>query len=133
MEARWRTLIYTYIMGFLSNIFKSKEQKEREALISQAENGDAEAAYQLFREEYDNVSVSEANAKWLRLGAENGSSECQFFLGVYFQLTIKDYAKAFKWYKIAADNGNYSAQNNVGIFYSHGIGIQKNIAEAIKY
>ena len=73
-----------------------------EEIIEKANNGDAEAQYQLGR---------------------------SYLVG---RLVEKDLATAIKWFRLAAEQGNEDAIISLGICYVRGNGVEKNILEAIK-
>ena len=65
----------------------------------------------------DGISQSYTEAvKWLRLAAEQGHADAQFYLGVcyYYDYGVaKNRATAIRWYKKAAAQGNSTAQDNL--------------------
>lgn len=69
-------------------------------LIKKANNGDAEAQYNLGNIYY------------------------------YGKSTITDYEKAINYYKLSAEQGNLYAQHNLGTMYYFGTGVPKNLSIA---
>jgi TPR repeat protein len=100
----------------------------------EAENGDAEAQYNLGMM-FLNGDYTEA-AKWLRKAAEQGIAEAQFNLGVMYykgQGIPQDYAEAEKWLRKAAEQGVVEAQYKLGDAYSTVHGIPQDLAKAMKW
>jgi len=101
-----------------------------------AEEGDAEAQYNLgemYRKE--RWDYSEA-IKWYRKAAEQGHISSGYHLGVMYyngEGTPKDVDEAIKWYRMAAKQGYTKAQYILGIMYSNGEGVVQNDAEAIRW
>lgn len=97
------------------------------ATLKKAEQGDAEAQFQLgnkYRKgEGVRKSYKEA-AKWFRKAAEQGHAKAQNNLGNryrYGQGVRQDYEEAAKWYRKAAAQGNAKAKKNLGNMY-YGLG-----------
>lgn len=75
-------------------------------------------------------------AKWYRKAAEQGHSDAQANLGVYYGLGLgvtKDYQEAFKWYKLSAEQGNKRGQYGLGTSYQLGHGVKIDYSEALKW
>ena len=114
-------------------------QTDVEALRAKAEQGDAQAQFNLgFR--YNNgegVPQDDAEAvKWYRLAAEQGHASAQNNLGVMYdngQGVPQDDAEAIKWYRLAAEQGVARAQFNLGLMYNNGEGVPQDYAEVIKW
>ena len=73
---------------------------------------------------------------WLRKSAEQGYSEAQNMLGVFYRKGLgvaKDDAEAVRWFRKAAGQGYASAQVNLGSMYSEGLGVKKNDVEAVRW
>jgi len=80
-----------------------------ETIRRDADEGDAEAQYQLFLEyslaEGDVPKDAREAAKWCRRAAENGHSQAQFCLGQLYRDTNgvpQNYLEAHKWFNLAA-------------------------------
>lgn len=80
-------------------------ESELNKLKTQAEQGDAEAQFQLGRY-YDNIDGTAAE---------------------------RDIVKAVEWYRRAAVQGHAKAQNNLASCYYHGEGVPENLVEALKW
>ncbi|XP_006866262.1 PREDICTED: death ligand signal enhancer [Chrysochloris asiatica] len=69
----------------------------------------------------------------LKQAADSGLREAQAFLGVLF--TKEPYLeeqKAVKYLWLAANNGDTQSQYHLGICYEKGLGVQKNLGEAVR-
>lgn len=80
-----------------------------ETIQRDADEGDAEAQYQLFLEyslaEGDVPVDGREAAKWCRRAAENGHAQAQFCLGQLYRDTNgvpQNYLEAHKWFNLAA-------------------------------
>ncbi|QCK16702.1 tetratricopeptide repeat protein [Mangrovivirga cuniculi] len=76
----------------------------------------------------------EGNYDAIKVGAQAGMSEAQFFLGKMYangKGEAKDIDKALKYYRKAADQGNAKAMNNIGVQYYSGKNIPQDYAKAI--
>jgi len=83
---------------------KSQTQKQRQALLAAAIDGEANAQVQM--------------------GALYRTGD---------SLTKQDSTEALRWYRAAAKQGHPKALNNVGAMYQHGMGAAKDMAEAAKW
>ena len=96
---------------------------ETDALRVRAEQGDAEAQYNLglIYRTGEGVPQDDAEAvHWYRLAADQGDSCAQFIIGQSYsrgQGVPQDSAEAVRWYRLAADQGNAEAQYNLGVMY----------------
>jgi len=101
-----------------------------------AEQGDAEAQYNLGRLYYDGRGVAQdydQAALWFRAAAEQGDSDAQDELGNLYlsgEGVAQDYAQASLWYRKAAEQGDSDAQESLGDLYLHGQGMPRDYAEA---
>ena len=88
---------------------------------TKAEQGDAEAQYQLGKMYDDGKGVTQNDIeaiKWYRKAADQGLANAQDSLGVMYhtgQGVVQDYAEAAIWYRKAADKNHAKAQYNLGI------------------
>ena len=125
-----------------------------------AEQGHAEAQCQLADCYFWGHGLTKDYSKafeWYKKAAEQGNAEAQGSLGYCYGTgsgTAKNEAEAFKWYKKAVEQGDMNAQENIASYYrkaaeqgdadaqynfgkcyeyGHGIGIKKDINEAIKW
>lgn len=81
-----------------------------------------------------NEIIEEAR-KWYEIAAKNGHPSAQFNLGrIYFSTGKKeDQAKGLTWYIAAAEQSHRKACNQLGLIYYQGIGVEKNIDQALEY
>ena len=66
--------------------------------------------------------------------AEQGHVVAQCYLGQAFsdgEGVRKNYKKAVQWYLLAASAGDDNAQVSMGFHYFYGLGVPKNVNEAI--
>lgn len=115
---------------------KKAAEQEIEANKEAAEQGDANAQYELgitynyhlheYGEEY-----RREEEKWFRRAAEQGHSKAQFEIGDFYR--NKDDAEAAKWYRKAAEQGHRDAQRRLGHLYRFGDGVNQDYAEAAKW
>ncbi|XP_048187086.1 death ligand signal enhancer [Perognathus longimembris pacificus] len=65
--------------------------------------------------------------------ADSGLREAQAFLGVLFtKEPHRDEQKAVKYLWLAANNGDSQSRYHLGICYEKGLGVQKNLGEAVR-
>jgi TPR repeat protein len=110
-----------------------------EALLEQAEQGDAEAQYELGLNYNVGIGAplddAEA-ARWFRLAADQGLAGAQVLLGALYKDGAgvpQDYAEALRWFRLAADQGEAVAQNELGLAYFNGLGVPQDYAEAVRW
>ena len=110
---------------------------EFNALLAQAEAGDAEAQYQVGQCYYHGEGVEKnlkEAVKWCQKAAKQEYAEAQFLLGSYYCQGIgivQNCEKAFEWWEKAAKQGIAGAQFNVGLCYDTGEGVEKNEEKAL--
>jgi hypothetical protein len=68
----------------------------------------------------------------LQQKAEQGNTEAQFRLGVYY-FRNKDSDNGVKWMRKSADQGYADAQNALGVRFYYGTGVTQDKAEGEKY
>jgi hypothetical protein len=74
--------------------------------------------------------------KWYKKGAESGSFEAQYNLGVCYRNgkgVTKDEQLAFQWILRSAQQGYWKAQFDIGYYYANGIGTTKDHKEAVDW
>ena len=78
---------------------------------------------------------SEQAFYWFEKGAQQGNSQAQHNLGVFYyrEEGKQDYEKAFYWYEKAAQQGHILARYPVGMMYANGKGVAKNNIQAYKW
>jgi TPR repeat protein len=122
---------------------------EFNALLAQAEVGDAEAQYQVgyaYRRgnpHYGVVINLEHAFKWFERATAKGHSNAQFNLGLMYQwgefvtkneeTGLNHIQTALSWLKTAADAGNSVAQCNIGVCHIYGYGVDKDEKQAFKW
>ena len=77
-----------------------------------------------------------AQAKALRVLAEQGNAQAQYRLGFLYrhgQGVPQDNGEAFHWYRKAADQGNAAAEYGVGYMYSKGLSVPQDYTEADRW
>ncbi|XP_060233346.1 death ligand signal enhancer isoform X1 [Meriones unguiculatus] len=69
----------------------------------------------------------------LKQAADSGLTEAQAFLGVLFtKEPYLDEQRAVKYLWLAASNGDSQSRFHLGICYEKGLGVQRNLGEAVK-
>jgi hypothetical protein len=106
------------------------------ALLSDAEQGDAKAQYQVgvayLRGRGTSPDLAQAY-KWIEKSALQGFAEAQFALGEMHQGgrgALQSVPLAFKWYEQAAQQDHAEAQYRIGVMYRTGQGIAMNKVRA---
>lgn len=116
-----------------------EQSSEIAALIEKAEQGDAQAQFQLGRKYSNGEGVpqnDEEAVKWYRKAAEQESAAAQNNLGVAYergQGVRQDDEEAVKWYRKAAEHEVAVAQRNLGLMYRLGRGVPQDDQEALKW
>ena len=109
---------------------------EIDALRARAEQGEAEAQYDLGVMYANGLGVPEDDAeavRWLRLAAGQGFAAAQFTLGLWYDHGLgvpQDDIEAVRWYRLAADQGDASAQSHLAIMYQNGKGVPQDYVQA---
>lgn len=104
-------------------------------MIAKAENGDADAQFNVGLAYYNQKDYANA-VKWYELAAEKDYALAQNNLGVCYDKGTgvkKNPVEAAKWYGKAAEQGMAIAQHNLGYCYYHGLGVEKDYDEAYKW
>lgn len=134
------------LVGILYSMKDSKFYNQTEAvkcfdnIIKAAEQGNAEAQYQLAIMYRDGNGVKKDNEKqliWHNKAAEQGNIIAQWQFGHMYQYghdVNKDYKKALYWYNKAAEQDNTDALFNLGDIYDHGYcGVTKDRRQAFDF
>ena len=114
-------------------------QDDLDATRQAAEQGDAEAQYELGGVYLGGRGVVEDEAeaaRWLRLAAEQGHVNAQNTLAFMYILgrgVVKDEAEAVRWYRMAAEQGDAWAHFKLAEMYADGRGVVKDEAEAVRW
>jgi TPR repeat protein len=116
------------------------KEPELESLMLKAEQGDADAQYNLGKMFYDGHGLDKNYTeamKWYRLAAAQGNAKAQFNLGGMLErgqgVIAQDRAEAMKWYRLAAEQGNADAQLTMGNMFYDGHGVAQDYKEAMKW
>ena len=118
------------------------ESDELNEVIKVAEQGDADAQYELGVMYNNGMGVEqndETSVIWYTLSAEQGFASAQYNLGVMYNdercvpRARSNDATAVKWYTLAAEQGHAEAQWNLGIMYEWGDGVEISYKEAVKW
>lgn len=110
-----------------------------ERLLERAEQGDAEAQYELaVRSASGTISQpsSEQAIRWLRRAAEQGHAQAQADLGRLYHGGFgvsKDSAEAAVWLRRAAEQGHIASQADLGQLYYLGDGVPRDPAQAFEW
>ena len=110
-------------------------------IIEKANNGDAEAQYQLGRQYLVGRLIDKNPVKaikWIRLAAEQGNEDAIIDLGWYYiwgKICDKNISEGLRLLKSVADRGNREAMNRLANLYCAGsvYGIDVDYAEAFKW
>ena len=107
-------------------------QDNAELTRQAAEQGDAEAQYNLGRMYANGEGVPQDDAeaaRWYRLAADQGDASAQYALAgmyAYGRGVPQDEAEAVRWYRLAADQGDAGAQFFLAGMYALGQGVPKD-------
>ena len=119
---------------------KNEAKPDAKKITQLAEQGDAEAQYELGRMYFLGKGMPRNATKaleWYQKAAEQGNALAQNELGNLYSaglLVRKDDSEAAKWYQKAAEQGIANAQYNLGYLYDWGQGgLSRNRVEAIKW
>ncbi|MCK7583204.1 MAG: sel1 repeat family protein [Chromatiales bacterium] len=114
-------------------------QRTNPQLHQAAENGDAEAQYQLgmsfIRSAWQHsepLAMIEA-VDWIRKAAEQEHVNAQLMLGALYEKgrgLIQDYERAYDWYRRAARQGNALAMERLGLIFARGRGVEQDLEQA---
>lgn len=101
-----------------------------------ADQGDADAQYNLgvwyYHVEQDYVNA----AKWYRKAAHQGHASAQHDLGSLYTLgqgVLQSVAVAARWFRLAAEQEHPMGQYNLGASYYYGLGVPQDYYEAAKW
>lgn len=116
-----------------------ESQRDNPQLHRAAENGDAEAQYQLGLsivqrawQHSEPLAMIDA-VDWIRKAAEQNHVSAQFMLGALYEKgrgLIQDYGMAHDWYLRAARKGNALAMERLGLMFARGRGIEQDLQQA---
>lgn len=99
----------------------------QEALIADAERGDADAQLRLALHHHANQDAVQA-ALWFRKAADQGNAVAQYNVGALYTAENghRNDARAAQWYRKAADQGLAAAQSELALFHVNGWGVPKD-------
>lgn len=116
-----------------------ESQQDNPQLHRAAENGEAEAQYQLGMnivqrawQHSEPLAMIDA-VEWIRKAAEQSHVSAQFMLGALYEKgrgLIQDYGLAHDWYLRAARQGNALAMERLGLMFARGRGIEQDLEQA---
>jgi TPR repeat protein len=115
------------------------EPKDLSALRKKAEQGDAQAQFELGLCYCNGRGVPQDDkegVKWFRLAAEQGNAKGQLILGLFYsdgRGVSQDDKESVKWYRLAAEQGNAGAQRILGSCYFFGTGVPMDNKESVKW
>ena len=127
-------ITYKEKMAYLDKLLQMEKWEEM------AEGGDEAAMLLLWKYyEYDADYEEDLKPKraiyWLRKAAEIGNAQAQVILGSHYELgnqVLIDFEEAFRLYSLAAKQSDDTGLYEIGHCYEHGIGVEKDIVEAIR-
>lgn len=103
---------------------------------------DPKEQYEIGFDHYENGELELAES-WLRMTAEQGHREAQYYLGKVLLEALRlsggwaredtCYDEAIKWYRLSAELGYIDAQRELAFFYYHGSFVAQDYAEAFKW
>lgn len=123
--------------AFMAFVFSATAQTDYEKYIDAANNGDAEAQYQIgmcYREGKGIKKDYKKSLQWLNKAADQGHANAILQVGVCYYKgwgVAKDKKKSSIYYENAAEKGVAKAQYAIGIDYYDGNGVKKDINKAI--
>lgn len=111
-----------------------------EALIAKAQEGDAEAQYQLGLLYFNGQGIihswTEA-IKWFSLSADQGNANALYQLGLLYKQSLNETLRlppeVIGCWREAAKRGDADAQNELGECYYRGLGVEESKTEAVKW
>ena len=118
---------------------ETKDESDLEYLFRRAEQGGAEAQYELGGSYFLGHDVKQDDVeavRWYRKAAEQGHAAAQQDLGFHYEFGLgikQDYTEAVKWYRSAAEQNDASAQYALGNCYYRGLGVNKDALESVKW
>jgi TPR repeat protein len=113
--------------------------EDAKACRLRAEQGDANAQYDLARLYYQGKGVPQdyaEAARWYRKAADQGNAKAQYGVGFMYDSgkgVPQDYSEAVGWYRKAADQGNAKAQYGLALMYHEGKGVPRDYAKAVDW
>ena len=118
---------------------QAHDQQQLELLLEQAEQGDAQAQYEVGRRFWNGDGVerdARQAADWFDRAARQGLAPAQRMLGRCYEQgrgVERDARQAAAWYRWAATQGDPEAQYALGVCLDKGLGTEENAAEAFAW
>lgn len=109
---------------------ESKKKINFEQLHKAAEDGDAEAQFQLGQYYWWYKMEYEQGTFWRQKAAEQGHAKAQYTLGVWYYNRL-DYVQALYWLRRAVEQGLAEAQCMLGNCYKSGKGVDEDEEKAL--
>lgn len=129
--------LFAFVLAVSSVSAFAKDKIDK--VISQAEQGDAQAQYEL-ASRYEKGNGVKKNIdlalKWYQKAAENRHAGAQVDLGWFYQngqFVEKNVKQAIDLYTKAANQGNSQAQLNLAVLYDEGIEVPEDNELAVKW
>lgn len=129
-----------FVTGQLDKFSGTKISDHIHNLQSQAEAGDADAAYRLGEAYWKAKGVDKdipQAFRWYGRAAEKGDVRAQYMLGVIYETgegIKKNMLRALEWYRLSANLGRLpEAQFAMGLLYFHGRGVEQDYKEAFSW
>ena len=123
----------------ITQAIHDKSQQDNPNLHRAAENGEAQAQYQLGMnlvqrawQHSEPLAMIDA-VEWIRKAAEQDHVSAQFMLGALYEKgrgLIQDYGLAHDWYLRAARKGNSLAMERLGLMFAWGRGREQDLEQA---
>lgn len=113
-----------------------KDRNIAESLLKKAEEGDADAQYEIacmYSEGRGVPSDSKKALYWYTKSASQGNIMAQYSLGTIYEELYNNVNTAIEWYRKAAEQGETNSQTSLGDIYFYGINVTKNFTEALKW
>ncbi len=118
---------------------QARERQLEQQLLEHAEQGDAQAQYEVGRRFWNGDGVDQDHkqaADWFDRAARQGLAAAQCALGLCYERgdgVEQDMWQAAAWYQWAADQGLAEAQLRLAECYEKGQGVPKDMDEAIRW
>lgn len=111
-----------------------------ESLKEQADNGDAEAQFQLglrlVTGQSDDKTSKAQGAAWIQKAAKQGHEKAMHVLGTLYEEGIgvaEDFKLAAQWHETAAEKGLAEAQLSLALLYDQGKGVEQDASIAAEW
>lgn len=129
-------LVVIIVAAVVIKKYMDKAEQERLEREKAEKKKRAAAAAKAKKQKYGKITEVEKN-KLLELGgedlltvtsdafhkAENGNNEAMLFMGLTYNLKLKNPVKSFYWMERASNAGNLQAKYHLGTYYGDGYGV----------